>query len=298
MAYNAKNYLWEAVASYMVNDFFSYIYSAAKSSTNNNSLTEAYQHKVELYIRGIKSVEQNYRHLCSDLHRFISKSSRFNSLMYGEFVDRLVQSFTPQDYYEVLTKQQKDELFSSIINDLVAAMGSFCIKPDMLRKIIDEHEKSKHITQDIIYREALQNLAIKKENLTHSFISNMGQVKDTVPIETVNRYIEQVNTLTTENENLKSLISDLEEEAETMENKFKEKEQKYRKLIDFLQKNNVSVHQIPASKQANVEVQTAPSLPPPAPAPPPPAVLSEENLKKHTENVPKAKTVTLLDDED
>ena len=71
---------------------------------------------------------------------------------------------------------------------------------------------------------SLQNLAIKKENLTHSFISNMGQVKDTVPIETVNRYIEQVNTLTTENENLKSLINDLEEEAENMENKFKEKE--------------------------------------------------------------------------
>ena len=272
MSYTTRNFLWEAVASYIVNDYFTYIYNAAKATTRSESLTSAYQLKVELYIRGIKNVEQNYRTLCSDLHRYIMKSNRFNSLMYGEFVDRLVCSFTPTDYYNILDRNQKDEIFSSIINELIASIGSFCVKPSTLRKIIDEHDKSKHITQNMIYSEALNILSIKKENLTHSFIRNIGQVKESVPIEVVDRYIEQIHTITEENEKLKSIISDLENENASTIEKFENREYKFRKLIEYLKTNSIIV------KEKEKEKEVSP------PKSPVEAVLTKENLQKHLDN--------------
>ena len=294
MSYTTKNYLWEAVASYVVNDYFTYIYSAAKTSTRSISLTEAYQNKVEVYVRGIKSVDENYRRLCSDLHRFVTKGNRFTSLMYGEFVDRMIESCTPPEYYKSLTKDHKDELFSSIINDLIAGIGAFCTKSSMLRKIIDEHDKSKNITQDIIFREALQILSIKKENLAHSFISNIGQVKNTVPIEVVHNYKEQIERLNTENKNLNSLISDLEEENDKITDAFNIKEQKYRRLIDYLQRNRITIEKTKTIDKASIDVQTEP------PPPTLPNKLTEDNLKKHLQdpkNKPPTIPATILKDE-
>ena len=293
MSYTTKNYLWEAVASYVVNDYFTYIYSAAKTSTRNISLTEAYQTKVEIYVRGCKSVDENYRRLCSDLHRFITRGNRFTSLMYGEFVDRMIESCTPSEYYKVLTKDHKDELFSSIINDLIAGMGAFCTKSSMLRKIIDEHDKSKDVTQDIIFREALQILSIKKENLTHSFISSIGQVKETVPIEVVHSYKEQIDKLNIENKNLNSIISDLENENDKITDDFNVKEQKYRRLIDYLQKNRITIEKTKTIDRASIDVQTEPP-------PTMPNKLTEDNLKKHLQdpkNKPPIIASTMLKDE-
>ena len=96
-----RNYLLEALSSYFVNDYFTHVYNAAKMN-RKGSLTEAYQEKVTNYIRGIKSVQKIYCRLCSDIHRYITKSTRFSSLMYGEFVDRLVQIFTPEDYLSLI----------------------------------------------------------------------------------------------------------------------------------------------------------------------------------------------------
>ena len=287
MSYTQRNLLWEAVSSYFVNDYFSYIYNTAKSTQKHETLTEAYQQKVEIYIRGIKNVEKNYKRLCCDLHRFITKAPRFKSLMYGEFVDRLVSSFTPSDYYEILNRDQKDEIFSSILNDVASSIGAFCVKPSTLRKIIDEHDKSKKITQDIIYRECLQTMAIKKESLTHSFIRSIGQVKESVPIEVVNQYIEQIQLLTNENENLKSIISDLENCNDRTVNKYEEREKGFRKLIEFLQNRHITIQQS-TTKEALIQTEEQVEVPSPP--------LTEDNLKKHLAD-PKNKPQNILKDE-
>jgi hypothetical protein len=285
-----RNYLLEALSSYFVNDYFTHVYNAAKSD-RKGSLTEAYQEKVTNYIRGIKGVQKIYCRLCSDIHRYITKSARFSSLMYGEFVDRLVNIFTPDDYYEVLTRNQKDEIFSSIINDLAATLGAYCLKPPILRKIIDEHEASKHVTQDTLYNEALAILEHKRETLMHSYVKSISQSKDMISVEVANKYRDQVEELKVENNNLRSIVSDLESEIESLEDGFKQKEHAFRKIIEYLkeqlkERSKTKTIVPTQTKQQQTDTQEV-------------AVLTENNLKRHTalaENKPK-KVNTILKDE-
>ena len=300
------NHLWNAIASYFVNQYYNYIYKAAKGN-KYGSLTEAYQQTVQNYIIGIKNVEEVYRKLSTDLHKHITNSSRFASLMYGEFIDRTIASFVPADYYEMLHKHQKDEIFSSVINDLVSSLGTFCLNPQMLKKIIDEHDHSREITQNIIYREGLSCLNLKKESLIQNFVRNIGQTKDMVPATLVNQYIEQVEQLTMENNNLKSELSDLENKFCEAEEEFEEKEKGFRKVINYLKKVNITVsrNQRPTAPSPPVASVTKTTVHQPSyvasvtqteVAPPPPVYLTAENLQKHTSR-PENAPISLMEDE-
>lgn len=277
-----RNYLLEALSSYFVNDYFTHVYNAAKSD-RKGSLTEAYQEKVTNYIRGIKSVERIYRKLCVDIHRYITKSARFSSMMYGEFVDKLVYIFTPEDYYEILTREQREEIFSSIINDLSATLGSFCLRPSILRKIIDEHETAKHVTQDSLFNESLNILHNKRENLMHTYVKSISQSKDMISPEVAEKYRDQIKVLTDDNNNLKSIISDLENDLERAEDEFTQKEYKYKELIDLL-----------TERLKKPKPKPKPEPKPKCESPSVVLPLTENNLKRHTYK--KEKDVALKDE--
>ena len=294
-----RNFLLEGTSAFFVNEFYNNVYSLAKSS-RKGSLTESYQERVSNYVRGIKTVEQIFKTLCSNIHRYICKSARFSSMMYGEFVDKLIANFTPSDYFEMLTRDQKDELFSSIINDLASTLGTFCLRPNILRKIIDEHDTAKAITQDLLFREALSILSRKQEELMHSFVRNISQSKDMISAEVAEKYKRQIEDLNEEVNRLLSEIASLESELEEKE----EKEIKYRKIIDLLQKSRITVQS--AKPQPKIEKMTEVIAPKvednikPS-SPDRQTVLTTENLNKHLEdpkNKPRPKHVPTILDED
>ena len=245
-----RNYLWEACSAYFVNTYYTDIYNSSKAHNMTSSLTDSYRDRISSYIKAIKSIESSFRRLCSDLHRFVTRSSRFQTLMYGEFVDRLVQDFTPSEYYQVLTKVQKDEMFSSIINDIASTLGSYCVSPSMLKKIIDDHS-NKIVNQEIIYRECLSIMKHKRESLLHSFVKNISQAKDTVPVAVVDELRDTIEILNKEINNLRSIISDLECDLEDYE----EREEKYKKIISLLQKTKITIHKQQQKQQQQQQQQ-------------------------------------------
>ena len=262
---NTKNHLLEGISAFFVNQFYYNIYSLAESDRKNLSLTKVYQDKVSNYIRGIKTVKKIYKNLCNDMYKWIvSNHSRLSRLIYSDFIDSVVTEFVPMDYKMSLTRNDIDEIFSSIIIDMVSTMGTFCLRPNILRKIIDEHDTSKDITTPIIYREGLNILNNKKEELIHAFVSKTSQAKDTVSVEVVEKLSRKIEELEKEIDGYKSDLVSLETEID----EYEEREIKYKRLIKLLQTTKITV-------QTKAEPVVEPVVEPTT------NILTVENLQKH-----------------
>lgn len=307
-------YLFKAIGGYFVNFYFNTLYKSACTASNNSheglSITDTYRSKVSCYIQAIKSVESAYKRLVSDLHRYCVKiSTRFNSLTFSQFINQLVLSFIPADYAESLSASDKDELFSVIISDLAATLGSICTRPEYLRKIIDNHDDNRTLTCEILFKESMRCLENQKDMMMNKFIREISQAKDYISSDAAN----QLRILLDERDDTIAARNEEIAELRYLINEHRDRETKMRRMIDLLQKNRITIHKEPSAATAeaapappSIRPTVVPSSekrrrvrpigPPPTriTTPPPPerlksptpAPLTSHNLVRHTiENV-------------
>jgi hypothetical protein len=268
----SKDPLFSAVCSFFVNEFYNNVYGFAKAQVSGEkSLTDMYTGKVHAYIVGVKGVRKCYANLITELHRYCVKY-HFGSLTFPEFVDKFVSKFTPPMYFEGMTKEHKDELLSSIICGIVSSIGEFVTRPEILCKIIDEHEISRAVACKMILDSGLCALCNKKDAVMHSFVKHISQSKDMVPVDVVNALRQEVQILTIENNKLKEDIAQACDDL----NVYEDREVKYKSLISMLQKTKIVLHRTDSRPTQNIRsvshMQQSPRLPPPPPPSPQPSL--------------------------
>lgn len=111
--------------------------------------------------------------------------TRYTAISFSEFVDRVTESCAPQDYLRDLTTDDKDEMLSSILCDLTMNLMTFSTRPNILRRIIDEHEVSPTVTIRMIQDAGVDFLLTKRGTLRNLFLKKMGQARDQVPMDAV-----------------------------------------------------------------------------------------------------------------
>lgn len=237
-----QGYLFKAISGYFVNFYFKTLYNSAKTASINSrdglSITDMYRSKVSSYIQAIKSVEDAYKQLVTGLHKYCTKiSTRFNSITFSQFVDTLVDGFVPVDYNESLSTTDKDEIFSVVILDLAATLGTVCTRPEYLRKIIDQHEEARSVTCEMMFKEAMRCLDNKRAMLMNKFIREVSQAKDYISAEAANSLREMLDEkeeiIEARNEEIAGIRYEIEE--------LKEKESKLRRMVQLLQQNKVVI---------------------------------------------------------
>jgi FtsZ-binding cell division protein ZapB len=265
-----QGYLFKAISGYFVNFYFKTLYNSAKSASISSreglSITDMYRSKVSSYIQAIKSVEDAYKQLVNGLHKYCTKiSTRFNSITFSQFVDTLVDGFVPVDYNESLSTNDKDEIFSVVILDLAATLGTVCTRPEYLRKIIDQHEDARNITCEMMFKEAMRCLDNKRDMLMNKFIREVSQAKDYISADAANSLREMLDQkeeiIEARNEEIAGIRYEIEE--------LREKESKLRRMVQLLQQNRVVIQRDVAPVSSYIEV--------PVPVP-----LTAGNLVSHT----------------
>ena len=286
----SNSYLFKAVSGYFSNFYVNVLYNAAHSASLNSteklSITDAYRSKVSCYIQAIKTVESAYKRLVSDLHSYCVKiSTRFNSMTFSQFINSFVSSFVPVDYIDSMSASNKDEIFSVVITDLAATLGSICTKPDYLRKIIDNHDKNRTVTCEMLFKESLRSLDNQRDMMLSKFVREISQAKDYISSDAAN----QLRKVLDEKENI---IHNRNEEIAELRHQIsilKENDAKMRRLVELLQKNKIVIHKDVPVAVVTPSVVVGSAAPPrralesPKPSPKSkPQPLTERNLTRHT----------------
>lgn len=173
--YAASNYpdstidTFELLGSKVVGVFYNHIYDKAKelhALGRTPSTTEAYKLTMQSYLQHFKN-EKLYKKSIMNIYEHFNHYSPVPLLRYSDFIDTVTREFVPTDYWAGLSSQQKDRILLLALEDAYTKMGAHMIKPEGLRRLIDEHSNKDNLKffQDLM----IQVLIEGRENLYQRF---------------------------------------------------------------------------------------------------------------------------------
>jgi hypothetical protein len=230
--------VFEIVGAYFVDTVFNHVYSSAQANlVSGSSLTDEYCRRLQSYVIGVKNDEQCYGDIVQGVHKFFTGTTRYTALSFADFVDRIVGLCIPEDYFRQFTPQEKDEILSSILCDLVSNLAAFATKPDMLRRIIDGHGQTPDVTVRMLQDGAVHALIAKRGAIYNQFIKKIGQARDTVPMDLVDDMKKALRRLVKEKREIATRAEEAEAAAAGLKKKLQEaraREAKLMKLVELL----------------------------------------------------------------
>ncbi len=232
--------VFEVVGAYFTDTYFNHVYGSAKTTRSvGASLSDEYRRHIQAYVLGVKNDASCYKDVVQGVHQFFAGTTRFTSLSFAEFVDRVVEVCVPGEYFHQLPPGVKDELLSHILCDLAAGLAAFATTPDMLSRIVDGHATAPEATVRALQDAAVDLLITKRVALHNKFLCKLGEVRDTVQMDVVHDMKKVIVRLAAEKKALRdearSLQADLEAAQDTIAS-LKVRDAKLRRLVSLLQR--------------------------------------------------------------
>jgi len=230
--------IFEILGAYFTDTYFNHVYSSAKTNvTKARSLTDEYVRRVSAYVTAVKDEQSLYLNVVAQLHKYFQQTTRYTTLMFVDFVDKVVAQFIPENYFKELRNAEKDETLSSVIAELVSALGLYVTKPELLKKVIDGHDANPAVTIRMIQDEAITVLLAKRAEIYGKFLRRVGQVKSTVSMDIVDDMKRVIKTIAKEKAVLRAAVNTREKENDELQalvRGLKKREAKFLKLIAML----------------------------------------------------------------
>ncbi|QJX73948.1 hypothetical protein F-E9_175 [Faustovirus] len=184
--------VFEIIGCYFVDTFYNSLFLKAREKTQlegARSITDAYKSNIINYLRGVKGDTELYRHVVKQLCDYFRSATRYSTITFGEFEDKTVRCFIPQEYFNDLTERDKDSLLNVIILRIVEDFSIKVIKQEFLKMVIDDHSNRgnidvlKNIITDImiLIRESYFEMFMKK------IVDNGRKDRDKVDVEMVHK---------------------------------------------------------------------------------------------------------------
>src|SRR3989338_8341889 len=207
--------VFEVVGAYFCDTIFNHVYSSARSNlTSGSSLTDEFVRRIHAYVAGVRNDEKCYAEVVQGVHQYFTATTRYTALSFADFVDSIVGICVPEDYFRHFAPADKDEMLSSILCDLVSNLAAATTKPEMLHRIIDEHDKTPTVTIRMLQDAAVNVLITKRSALFNKFLRKMGQAREQVTMDVVEDMKNALRRLAKEKADALTRIREVENELD------------------------------------------------------------------------------------
>ena len=264
--------IFNVIGSYFVDVMFNHIYNASKVN-NSTSITDEYKKNVQAYVLAIKNDHKIYRDTVSALHDYFTIKTSYKTISFNKFVDNIVELIVPEDYFDSLNIDEKDEILGSTICELVSNLAVYATKPEMLSKIIDYHSKEYKVTIGMLQQHCTTVLLGKRDTIYNQFLKKIGQAQTVIPMEIVENMRNALKKLVKEKSDLIVFVTKLNEQLEIYKDdimQLKRKEAKYESKIEELQQVSNKKFKKSSNKIIKHKVRSTPHNEP----------LREDNIKQ------------------
>jgi hypothetical protein len=236
----------EIVGAHFVDVFYNHIYSSAHTALSQStrtriSVTDEYRRRVQAYTLGIKQDQQCYRDIITNLHTYFQSMTRYSTLSFADFIDRIVSQFVPNEYFQLMRSSDKDETMGTIICNFIAGLGAYVTGSEMLPRIIDGRAEYSQVTIRMLQDHSITLLLAERDELHNLFIRKQSQAKNMISmdvVETLKQDIHRLEKQTTKDEKyineLETRIVDFEQNLKILRERWKNKKIMYKTLINML----------------------------------------------------------------
>ncbi len=235
--------IFSVCGSYFVDVLFNHMYNAARP-TVDSSITDEYRQNASAYMIGVKSDSKCYHTVIQNLHQYFINHTRLTTMTFSDFVDKVVSCFVPASYFMQMTADEKDEILSSVICELVSGLVVHCTSADMLRRVIDTRDTEAVVTIRMMQEKAITIQEQKRDAIHNDFLRQVGQPRETVPAHMVEKLKKALRQLAREKadeatradeaeDEIEGLLEELDEVRDEVR-RLRERESKYKRALELL----------------------------------------------------------------
>lgn len=176
---------FDIIGCYFVDVFYNHLYLTASDvkskaafangsggNSRGRSLTDEYKSAVHAYITGVTKDERYYKKTITGLQQLYQTHTKFNTIGLGAFIDKIIETFLPEEYSKSMTDNEKEFFLSDIISSLVKEFASRVVDITHLTQIMDNHS-SEHNTRAWV-EEMVDLQIIEREKIFEKFTRTMS----------------------------------------------------------------------------------------------------------------------------
>jgi hypothetical protein len=181
--------VFEVLGAFFTDILFNHVYANAHARlSGKGSLTDEYVRQAQAVMQGLKVDEKIYLRTVQNLHQYLAAQTQFTTISFSGFVDLVVGTHVPPEYFRDMASREKDLLLQRVICELVAGLVAFVTHPDVLCRVIDDHTKSPGMTTRLIQDKAVSIQAATRLELANKFTARKGQARETVDVRALDDY--------------------------------------------------------------------------------------------------------------
>jgi hypothetical protein len=263
--------IFDIIGSYFVDLYYNTVYQKAHnySLEGAKSFTDQYIELVKKIAISIQNDEGTYHKIIKNLHQVFIHSTRYSTITFAQFVDKVTEQLIPSDYFDSTTMYNRDEVLGNAICFLNLRLAINITSPAMLRRIIDKRDDDYEITIKMLRNFAIQSLLLKRDEVRNQFLKQIGKVETTEMSETTMELIEKNHTLETavnsfkiEKKQMQQKIRDMVIQIDNLNeelDKYKKLTLAFKDMIKKLQLRSIPSSRLPPSVDGS---RMPPRLPP------------------------------------
>lgn len=168
------------LSAYFIDMYYNHLYSEAITLHTKKvvaSITSGYKCTLDAFIKGLDTPEL-YKNCIQGIHQSFLQHG-YPSLSFTHCINKIVNEFIPQDYFKIMSFDDKSQILRKIICDSNKKMILHIVKPPstLLKDIIDNHTDIENI--NILQDQYIDILIMVREQLYQQFVEiNTGAAVD------------------------------------------------------------------------------------------------------------------------
>lgn len=211
----------------MVDILYNHIYNnSVKQKTG--SLKEEYINQVRSFVIGIKKESESFKSLVLSLHAKFA--AHYVGVTYAGFVDLVVGSLTPPDSFRKMRTDERDEILSHVLCDLMSNLAVYITEATRVDTIVSKSTRKQQMARSI-QDHGILLLRAKRDELYNKFLGKIGQAKAAIPTDTLDKMKIIIYKLAEEKTQMKSEI----EKMTNLIGRYEERDKKFRRLFTMYQ---------------------------------------------------------------
>jgi hypothetical protein len=238
-------HLYEVVGSHFVDLVYNSIYSVADKAWKDRkyqSVTDAYLESLKALITQMKTDPDSYAQIIQGLYAYARDlpGAHVNARSYTAFIDRIAGTLFPGEMFESTRDNDRDEVVSSAMCDLVAGLGAFATAPHMINSVVDSTARNTSVVH-VLQNHAVATLFETRTTIHNKFLGEVTQAKGTASLDHVNRLTTAIRKLATEKAALEDQAAEANEGAKIAREKYRDQRRKFRGVIQSCEQRMAAV---------------------------------------------------------
>ena len=167
----SANSLFEVITSYHINYLYVNLYPIVNARVSKKEDIS----KADVYTGVLVEAAQNYclqkgyRKNISNLHQYFCRHTKFNSISFKDFIDKIIKELIPEDFFDSLVAVERHRVVANVLKNSLKHFVSNIVNNNKILLFIDNRIDKDHIA--LLKNIYLSILINERQNIYKKFIA-------------------------------------------------------------------------------------------------------------------------------